>query len=639
MEEVMVESNLHGEEVLSAMHLNAAVIKLIPRHFPRKATLREGTQIISIIIDGWSWERDYRSNRAELFRGCVDHKLTSTEADTRKKWKGLRKGKEIGIIDEDGKLVWFSWIYLAQYLGFDFARMLSKGSSFRIKNSAISLKSLNDVSRELYTNIARDKGISLWSAVNYSANRITGDKVLKSRLREAGWVIRKEDRGNRSIICSVKWEERQILQLVKQGKVSETKKAPNARMYWQPKAHKEEIDVPGRPIVSWGEGTQPYHKVINRSLKNWLKSRPMSFVEWSTDECFAKIKPTRGVQFIGGDIKNLFTEIPRNELLEFIDDVFEAELGVLVRKHLEATTFLFHGKVYEWLNGVDMGSRVSPMLSIAFVQYKLEITDCFNILADSGIAEGCVQYVDDLGFKLRGVDALDVDEKIEMVQTCVGMSLEPLVVEWDDRKNKGYMDVGFDEPVWGNRSIRDVTKKSLVYFYNDRGRRFGLEREFEVPRGVFKSSRRVQCLRILDRDGHAGRFAHARHDTEVYGGEGFEDPVSKYFGLQHYGAYEQCKVCTLIEESVQWRNNKKEKKGQYFTVSLLWNALLNTKVGGRHLKALIDKLKVQCGGTLQVRWRVENKRLAHVIYSRESLKDFRSSLTTDDDPVVGVETG
>ena len=68
------------------------------------------------------------------------------------------------------------------------------------------------------------------------------------------------------------------------------------------------------------------------------------------------------------DVVSLFTKIPINEVVEVIKEISSKEISSLVEICLRSTFFTFRGSIYEQMEGVAMGSPLSPVVTNLFME-------------------------------------------------------------------------------------------------------------------------------------------------------------------------------------------------------------------------------------------------------------------------------
>jgi hypothetical protein len=234
---------------------------------------------------------------------------------------------------------------------------------------------------------------------------ISDIKLLKTIFHRNGYVIRKGDKSDRFVICKKAWEEAQLqallkdtreitlergLQLLREPQVGDQ---PSAipRCYFVPKLQKPN-PVPGRPIVSWCHVKQSYADKVKDALKHYIRSCP--YIKLSVEECLKQIKGISGVNCVHrcGDLKSMFPAIPRRAVLQALESLPElAEVLELVRLHFSRTVFRYEHRVFQLVEGLDIGSKISPYLALFWLACHL------NKLSDEIPPEvTLICFVDDL---------------------------------------------------------------------------------------------------------------------------------------------------------------------------------------------------------------------------------------------------
>jgi hypothetical protein len=71
---------------------------------------------------------------------------------------------------------------------------------------------------------------------------------------------------------------------------------------------------------------------------------------------------------ISYNVVSLFTEVPTAVSLELLGHLFENDVLVLFKHVLTSTYFCFEGQFYEKMNGVAMGSPLSPVIDNFFME-------------------------------------------------------------------------------------------------------------------------------------------------------------------------------------------------------------------------------------------------------------------------------
>jgi hypothetical protein len=68
------------------------------------------------------------------------------------------------------------------------------------------------------------------------------------------------------------------------------------------------------------------------------------------------------------DVVSLFTKVPITDTLQLLGQHFEEDLLVLFRHALTSTYFCCEGQFFKQTDGVAMGSPLSPVVAIFFVE-------------------------------------------------------------------------------------------------------------------------------------------------------------------------------------------------------------------------------------------------------------------------------
>ena len=152
------------------------------------------------------------------------------------------------------------------------------------------------------------------------------------------------------------------------------------RIYGLPKIHKE--GAPIRPIVNTiGSPTYLLAKFLARILKGFVGKTP-SFIKDSTHLVseMEDFKVEEGDILASFDVVSLFTKIPVDEALRIVREVTDEETEKLVRICLKSTFFTFKGVVYEQVEGVAMGSPLSPIVANLYMEaFEKSAIDAFPL--------------------------------------------------------------------------------------------------------------------------------------------------------------------------------------------------------------------------------------------------------------------
>ena len=106
---------------------------------------------------------------------------------------------------------------------------------------------------------------------------------------------------------------------------------------------------------------------------------------------------------ISYNVCSLFTRIPLKETIDFVVDLLfehkpdlkitKNELKKLFDSDTSGTHFLFDGSLYDQIDGVAMGSPLSPVLANLFIGYHE--ANRLQVFKDSELILDC-HYVDDI---------------------------------------------------------------------------------------------------------------------------------------------------------------------------------------------------------------------------------------------------
>jgi len=226
------------------------------------------THDISGAIDGFGTLNMKREDVEELKLFVTEGKRIDEKKKTLiKKAATFKRYLPVWVIDHVGQKDLINWYELIQSIGFDGARLLGKGANFRVQTK--KCRSYRDVWDQTFWEhyIKDDK----FKKMNLCKNRIKGLHEWKNDLYNNGWIVRKEDKGCRFCLVSRQWENNQWKTAKLPIKVS-TKEVKNTvpRMYFNPKTHKDESTVKGRPIVSWPRDSQKYARNVLRICKTLI---------------------------------------------------------------------------------------------------------------------------------------------------------------------------------------------------------------------------------------------------------------------------------------------------------------------------------------------------------------------------------
>jgi hypothetical protein len=170
------------------------------------------------------------------------------------------------------------------------------------------------------------------------------------------------------------------------------------------KVHKK--DIPIRPIVNFKDTpTYKTGRMLAKKLKTYI---PLPYV-YNVQNTVQLMKDLSEIPFIPSlkltsyDISNMYTNIPKDELVNIIDKMcneqniehtLKMEIINIVKLVIAQNYYKFGGKTYLQKRGLAVGAPTSSILSEIYMQH-LENTIIYDILREFKI-EGYFRYVDDI---------------------------------------------------------------------------------------------------------------------------------------------------------------------------------------------------------------------------------------------------
>jgi hypothetical protein len=152
------------------------------------------------------------------------------------------------------------------------------------------------------------------------------------------------------------------------------------RIYGLPKVHKE--NMPLRPIVNTiGSPTYKLAKFLANKLKI-LVGKTQSFVKNSTHliEDIKDIRLDEEDILLIFDVVSLFTKILIDDAIKSISEITDEDTTKLVKVCLKSTYFSFQGGIYEQIEGVAMGSPLSPVIANLYLEkFKKQAIDSYPL--------------------------------------------------------------------------------------------------------------------------------------------------------------------------------------------------------------------------------------------------------------------
>jgi len=528
-----------------------------------------------IRIDGWSAQKLSNETWGQIREWGMNNKIKYKDQKLVKKIKSMQRYSKVGFLDKKGNLLWKDWWEFGHECS-DVIRLMAKGAQFRVKTKRLVVETMKEeVDKNFWQDFGKYTGTDAEVLINMSKNTFPKLVDFKRQLYRWGILMRKEDKGNRMIFVDAEWEDAQLEDLLEKQRNLEICMEPETipiveevhgkrfpQLYFLPKTHKGS-KIPGRPIVSWCKESQKYHKRVKSFIKIWMDS--IDHMDKDTvSEAVDTIRPRLGSSDIGitGDIKSMYTNVPRVEIFQWIEEMtlevqerwkqkqwiqpeywkeFQEsvwrtarELKSIMELHL-SNTFFTYGKeiMVRQIEGVDMGSKISPIVSRGYMCWKerqwmremernrvegSRYVDDVSFIIRKDLGEGCV--------KEKGAQKLGencgcpkcVDDRTMEIDPSTGERKSCLCTACKDVENvkKGYeriispmeidwidhgsiMDTSFHEMMVDIGQGEHL--KYVFSLYDCRGKKNLLDNSIELPQSVIENTLKEHIRRVMNRSG------------------------------------------------------------------------------------------------------------------------------------------
>ncbi|KAJ3318134.1 hypothetical protein HDV06_000814 [Boothiomyces sp. JEL0866] len=557
---------------------------------------------LNIFMDGFSLDK-----MAHLQRKLIKAKHQAGEKSVRAKFSCVKtirhlnrdnRLNDIGLLDETGKLFWVPWLELSTTLGLDFSRLLAKGSKYKMfKDRTTNISpSLKAFYCEFWKRLVEERKFNDKNIKKMYLNRFDNVNLAFEWLEKQNIIVRKEDKGLRFVLCKKGWEEAQNQKYLQTYKVREAKRdSMDIRgfyllpyMYFNPKTHKSE-PIDGRPIVSWSKSRSKWEKGLKREL-TIINNRINNYVYPSTNMIVREVVTTEeefrnGWRILIGDLKNMFLCIPREELLGEVS-IHSHTLMLKVEKFLDNSVYTYNNTPYILMDGICMGSRLSPLLASIWLSSKVAKlrTRLRKVKASGGF------YVDDLVLRYLPQD----ETSEEFVKKIVKSMVYPLEVRWsDDLKTLG-CDFG------PGRQHRRVLIKNPIPPLPSRYETFLPEIKKNVMSRIRHVLNHEDVFAVYDTGINVRNYSVSWRshwlstlspELQIQNNADFEynEKMLSYIGLKHNNRlFENCKLCNHIRQ-VYWMKENTEDWYKMPTLVIYWKPIFNTSLGMKVLKDTIRK--------------------------------------------------
>ena len=224
-----------------------------------------------------------------------------------------------------------------------------------------------------------------------------------------------------------------------------------ARAHGLPKTHKPFDNLPPlRPIIdTTGTAYQPLAKYLSQLLN------PLASNEFCSKDSFDAVERLKnipqhlfdeGFRFVSFDVKSLFTNIPLNKTIDIIlNKIYKQNklktafknrtLKKLLRDACTKTPFSINGELYRQIDGVSMGSPLSPTLA-NIIMTALE-DEIVRDLIDQNVIKFYTRYVDDTLVLIKPSDTNFVLNKLNSYHSQIQFTYEEFV----DQNDVHFLDI------------------------------------------------------------------------------------------------------------------------------------------------------------------------------------------------------
>lgn len=325
--------------------------------------------------------------------------------------------RPFAVVSPSGDLNWFNWWDLPDNL-LSFGHVLSRGASWFFWNSDQSTR--------------QNMGVRAWNQMSFSYA-----KYFRCRLRQAGWLVRKEDRGKRLVLFPVSLANAWFAEEAERRGFVPAPLVPGAspvRIYFLPKTHKPG-PLRGRLVEACGARAKP------------LK---LPRAEWSVNDVSQGVShfelPQGQVPLhrFSGDIEKMYPSIPLPELSLLLAQRGAPQAAELVSRVFRDYRLSFGSQSFAVPVGLPIGHPWSPALADFYLSVKEE-----PFVAKLHPSVKFRRYADDTFFQIPCASPVDHDA----VRHDYEQAVAPLHVEWEfcptSRSTVKFLDARF-----ASRSLR-----------------------------------------------------------------------------------------------------------------------------------------------------------------------------------------
>jgi hypothetical protein len=527
--------------------------------------------------------------------------------------------KKIGVVAKDGSLTWFDW-WEGPPEAWGFLRLLGRGAKWRFFDRCHRSTAYDEWVKAI-------KGKSKRTVMGKNWLDSKQVRRLKHELWCEGWVVRKEDRGNRMVLVHADWEEQQW-NLEREHRSLEkvdVKVEGAGEVYFLPKVHKPVVT--GRCIEAIG---RPAGLERLKEVEEYVSRVP--WIARRTNDVTRELGERAASVFFSGDIEKLFPSVCFTELASLLAREFGGKLAMKVTSWRVASGVLFRGSFYKGLKGLPIGHPWSPVLANFYLAKKEE--GFVRSLEARG--HKMMRYVDDtlfiVGKQSRGRGHKLGGRVVKNIKSAYEKAVKPLVVTWE-KVGKGLKILDAVVKKAGNDTYRltykdkdqwpggTISKEIHVAILTEKLRRFAeivatnltmrlmVHSYCKVGAKHSKQDDAHWCRAYVERQGKA--VDKSEVISEWDGTEGMKHPVLVSLVARAAERNGQ----GVVDLAVKKLKQKTEEVDKVIPVE--WVPALEGNKGRKKLYELLKKLANREGwGSFQIRWKYSAVRTPMRLFHR-----------------------
>jgi hypothetical protein len=208
-------------------------------------------------------------------------------------------------------------------------------------------------------------------------------------------------------------------------------------------------NIPIRPIINWRNA--PGYKVakhLTKLLQNYL-DLPYTYNAHNSTHLMTHLKTidlNSDTSICSFDIKNMYTNIPRKDIINITNNVLENNIQIevstqkeiihIMRIIMKQNYYQFEQQYYEQTEGLAIGAPVSAILVDIFIQY-MEHKHIYPILRTREIV-AYYRYVDDI-LVTYGQHKTNIEQTLEEFN-----DIQPTIkcmIEREQKEKINYLDI------------------------------------------------------------------------------------------------------------------------------------------------------------------------------------------------------